>query len=128
MEGGVSLPNCDGPRFDVSTLEQTAEQTRCSLLVFEPGTSWIAAGGRARPVHSVSLVRGWACAPSPFLLRLQHHYPMPDKPMSEEIRRESEKLLEMAAKLREQASSLIESAALEKKIRGRDGSKLSKRA
>jgi predicted HTH domain antitoxin len=49
---------------------------------------------------------------------------MPDKPTSEQIRREAEKLRETAVKLMEQAAILIEkSAALERRILGRNGSK-----
>jgi hypothetical protein len=53
---------------------------------------------------------------------------MPEKPTSEEIRREAAKLRETAVKLMEQAAALIEkSAALEKQILGRNGSKASKK-
>jgi hypothetical protein len=53
---------------------------------------------------------------------------MPNKPTSEQIRREAEKLRETAVKLMEQAAILIEqSAALEKKILGRSGSKPGKK-
>ena len=53
---------------------------------------------------------------------------MPDKPTSEEIRKEAEKLRETAVKLMEHAAILIEkSAASEKTILVRNGSKPGKK-
>ena len=58
-----------------------------------------------------------------------HYWRMPDKPTSEEIRREAEKLRETAVDLMEHAALLIEkSADLERRILARDRPKTSKKS
>jgi hypothetical protein len=67
---------------------------------------------------------------APDLRNPWHDGYVPDKPTSEQIRREAEKLREPATKLIEQAKILIEkSAELEKQVsyRNRDTSKRSKK-